>query len=141
MKARALYNAGAIRVQRMVNSKMRAGDKKKTLTTLHRGVYVLVNEECSMTPAANCNMLDFRMMYGRAETHDVSEATYSDKHCAFGRCPIVIHLGDFLQLSPTNQLGLLTDANARREDACLHHRDTRRAIPPTPRRCHRAEDG
>ena len=69
-----------------------------------------------MTPAANCNMLDFRMMYGRAESHDVSEATYSDKHCAFGRCPIVIHLGDFLQLSPTNQLGLLTNANARRED-------------------------
>ena len=42
--------------------------------------------------------------------------TYSRPGCSFGRCPIVIHLGDFLQLSPTAALSLVTDVNAKNED-------------------------
>ena len=69
-----------------------------------------------MVSAASYNMLDFRAMYGRTKTHAVTESTYKKKGCSFGRCPIVIHLGDFLQLSPTAQLSLVADIKAKRED-------------------------
>ena len=69
-----------------------------------------------MVSAANYNMLDFRAMYGRMRSHAVTESTYKQPGCSFGRCPIVVHLGDFLQLSPTAQLSLVTDVNAKNVD-------------------------
>jgi hypothetical protein len=66
--------------------------------------------------AANYNKLDFRAMYGRTKTHAVTETNYKQRNCTFGRCPIVIQLGDFLQLSPTKQLSLVTDVNAKKDD-------------------------
>ena len=115
-KARTLHNAAGMRVQEMVNPKMRPGDKANALEQRWRNVRVLVIEEVSMVSAASYNMLDFRAMYGRTKTHAVTESTYKKKGCSFGRCPIVIHLGDFLQLSPTGQLSLVADVNAKRED-------------------------
>ena len=69
-----------------------------------------------MVAARNYNMLNFRAMHGRKKTHAVSEKNYTCPNCTFGRCPIVIHLGDFLQLAPTAALGLITDVNATNED-------------------------
>ena len=69
-----------------------------------------------MVSAALYNMLDFRSMYARTKTHVVTESSYSRPGHSFGRCPIVIHLGDFLQLSPTAALSLVTDINAKNED-------------------------
>ena len=69
-----------------------------------------------MVSAAHYNMLDFRAMYARTKSHGVTESNYSRPGCSFGRCPIVIHLGDFLQLSPTAALGLVTDVNAKKDD-------------------------
>eukprot|EP00959_Pyramimonas_sp_CCMP1952_P178136 3723366-Pyramimonas_sp.AAC.1 len=66
-----------------------------------------------MVSAANYNMLDFRAMYGRTKTHSVTESNYMKPDCSFGRCPIVIHLGGFLQLAPTAQLSLVTDVEAK----------------------------
>jgi hypothetical protein len=43
-------------------------------------------------------------------------SNYSRPGFSFGRCPIVIHLGDFLQLSPTAPLSLVTDVNAKNDD-------------------------
>ena len=47
------------------------------------------------------NMLLFRSFLGRAEQWGVEEQQYDEMSGAFGRMPIVIHLGDFLQLKPT----------------------------------------
>ena len=55
-------------------------------------------------------------MYARTKTHAVTESNYSRPGCSFGRCPIVIHLGDFLQLKPTAALSLVTDINAKNDD-------------------------
>ena len=60
-----MHNAAAMRVQHMLNTKMRPGDKLKTLERLWKNVKVLIIEEVSMVSAANYNMLDFRAMYGR----------------------------------------------------------------------------
>ena len=69
-----------------------------------------------MVSAANYNMLDFRAMHARTKTHAVMESNHKNPGCSFGRCPIVIHLGDFLQLSPTAALSLVTDVNAKNAD-------------------------
>ena len=77
---------------------------------------VLIIEEISMVSAALYNMLDWRSMLGRKLEHDVLESTYSHVGCAFGRIPIVIHLGDFLQLKPTGQLSLVDNLDAKKPD-------------------------
>ena len=61
-------------------------------------------------------MLDVRSMHGRSKTHDVYETTYKRPGHHFGRIPIVIHLGDFLQLSPTANISLVEDVNAKLDD-------------------------
>lgn len=101
VKARTLHSATGMRVQQLINPLMRPGNKQKHLTRLWEDVHVLIIEEISMVSAACYNMLDFRSMHGRARTYSVSESTYKLPNHHFGRTPIVIHLGDFLQLSPT----------------------------------------
>ena len=103
VKARTLHNASGMRVQQLVNPKMRPGNKQAQLTRVWDHVRVLVIEEVSMVAAASYNMLDFRSMHGRSQTHDVAEVNYKKVGHHFGRVPIVIHLGDFLQLGPTNK--------------------------------------
>ena len=79
-----------------------------------------------MMPAAMYNMLDIRAAHGRSATHDVSEMTYSQKDNDFGRVPIVLHLGDFLQLTPTASVGLTTDMNEKLEDGMYRFKDDER---------------
>ena len=79
-----------------------------------------------MLAAAVYNMMDFRAMHGRSRAFDVYETTYRHEHHAFGRVPIVIHLGDFLQLSPTASLGLIADVNEKNEDGSYKYPE-----PPT----------
>ena len=126
VKARTLHNASGMRVQQLINCKMRPGEKQKNLSRLWNNVRVLIIEEVSMVSAAAYNMLDFRSMCGRSRDFDVSEATYKKPHHQFGRIPIVIHLGDFLQLSPTASIGLIQDVNAKNEDGSYKYTE-----PPT----------
>ena len=79
-----------------------------------------------MVAAALYNALDVRSMHGRSKSHDVCETTYKRPQHHFGRIPIVIHLGDFLQLSPTANIGLVEDVNAKNEDGSYKH-----AEPPS----------
>ena len=69
-----------------------------------------------MVSAASYNMLDFRAACGRGKAYDVSETTYKNPRHHFGRVPIVIHLGAFLQLTPTANIGLIQDVNAKTQD-------------------------
>ena len=54
-----------------------------------------------MISPALYNMLLYRSYHGRQERWEVPEQEYDKLSGAFGRMPIVIHLGDFLQLKPT----------------------------------------
>ena len=55
-KGRTLHNAACMRVQKIINSRMRPGDKATALERVWRNVRVLVIEEVSMVSAANYNM-------------------------------------------------------------------------------------
>ena len=92
VKARTIHNAAGMRVQQLVNTKMRAGKKQGQLSRLWSQVRVLVIEEVSMVAAAIDNMLDVRAMLGRSRDFDVSESDYQRPRHNFGRVPIVIHL-------------------------------------------------
>ena len=120
VKARTLHNACSMRVQKLVNAHMGPGNKNAALQRLWGRCVVLVVEEISMVAAALYNMLDFRSMCGRSVIHQVFEnsadPSTSYKHVPFGRIPIVLHLGDFLQLSPTGNVSLVADPNERKPD-------------------------
>ena len=66
VKARTLHNASGMRVQQLINVKMRPGHQQAHLTRLWNSVRVLVIEEISMVAAASYNMVDFRSMCGRS---------------------------------------------------------------------------
>eukprot|EP00435_Cladocopium_sp_Y103_P075807 s26_g65.t1 len=123
VRARTLHGAALLGVQSMTNSNMAAGSKQHALQQLWSSVRVLVVEEISMVSALLYNMLDFRAMLGRQVVFKVSPSTYTKTGCGFGRVPIVLHLGDFLQLHPTAQLSLLDDLEAEDEDDNYVHPD------------------
>ena len=105
-----------MRVQKLSNDRMRPGNKQASLSKFWGQAKVLVIEECSMVAALWYNMLDVRSMHGRSLSHDVYETTYKKPGHHFGRIPIVIHLGDFLQLAPTANISLIEDVNAKLDD-------------------------
>ena len=62
----------------------------------------LVIEEVSMISPALYNMLLYRFYHGRKKRWQVTqERHYVQRKWAFGRMPLKLHLGDFLQLRPT----------------------------------------
>ena len=65
-------------------------------------------------------MLLYRAYHGRADGWEVPEPEYDKLSGAFGRMPIVIHLGDFLQLKPTGgAMSLITNLKALEEQGEL----------------------
>jgi len=116
VRAKTLHSACLLGVQSLANSNMAAGSKERALQKMWSEVRVLVIEEISMVSALLYNMLDYRSMLGRQSMFLVGPNTYTKIGCAFGRIPIVLHLGDFFQLRPTAQVSLLDDVNARDED-------------------------
>ena len=96
-KAVSCHNAASMRVQSLRNAYMLPGDKKPALERRWGRKRLLVIEEVSMISPALYNMLLYRSYHGRATAWEVNEERLYDKfEGAFGRMPLVIHLGDFL---------------------------------------------
>ena len=65
-----------------------------------------------MVSANLYNKLLYRSFHGRRDRWEVDEPDYDKLAGAFGRMPLAIHLGDFLQLKPTGT-GLSLISNLR----------------------------
>jgi len=116
-KAVSCHNAAMMRVESLRNSNMLPGVKKTMLESKLGHKRLLVIEEVSMISPALYNMLLYRFYHGRKERYDIAEERfYAKLDGAFGRMPLVIHLGDFLQLRPTAGLSLLQDMDALARD-------------------------
>ena len=100
-KAVSCHRAGVIGVQSFRNKDIPAGGKLKALQDTWETVRCLILEEVSMISPNLYNMLAFRSYLGRKAEWGAEEREYDQVGGAFGRMPIVIHLGDFLQLKPT----------------------------------------
>ena len=87
-----------------------AADVRKRLQDIWLPLRLFVIEEVSMVSPNLFNMLLYRAFHARRDDCNVHEANYMKPSCAFGRVPIVIYLGDFLQLKPTGSgMSLLSD--------------------------------
>ena len=65
-----------------------------------RDVQALIIEEVSLTSPRLLGAASYRICAARQNTHGVDPALYSERGMMFGRIPIVILLGDFMQLPP-----------------------------------------
>ena len=112
-KAVTCHRAGCVGIQKLRNSLLLPGDKKPTLKRKWADKRCLILEEVSMIDPRVYNMLLYRSFHGRADRWNVSEAEYDKLNGAFGRMPIVIHLGDFLQKKLVGgSYSLIEDINA-----------------------------
>ena len=100
-KAVSCHRAGMIGVQKYTVDKMKTKGKTTALKRMWAERRVLILEEVSMIGAPLYNMLLYRAWAGRAELWEVPFESWAHPDALFGRMPIVIHLGDFLQLKPT----------------------------------------
>ena len=121
VRASTLHAAACMRVQNLSNGSMAAGTQEKRLQKHWQACRCLIIEEISMVSALLYNMLNFRSMLGRRHSHSVEPHTYTRVGHAFGRLPVVLHLGDFFQLRPTVQISLLDDLLRTDSDGSLLH--------------------
>ena len=103
-------------------------DMRTRLENIWCDLKLFVIEEVSMVSPNLYNMLLYRAFQARRAQCNLQEANYQKPCCAFGRVPIVIYLGDFLQLKPTGSgRSLLSDlrqmaaADSRKEGPPVEH--------------------
>ncbi len=109
IRARTLHGACSMRVQSLANMHMAPGAKKEALMRTWSNKVFLVNEEVSMMPAEALNMEMYRAMWGRHEQCNVNVDEYAELRHLFGRMPLVVFLGDLLQLKPPRQISIADD--------------------------------
>ena len=120
-KAVSCHRACLLGVQSYRNCHILPRDKTPALRRVWDHKRLLVIEEVSMISPPLYNMLLYRSYHGRARTWEIPEHEYDKFIGAFGRMPIVVHLGDFLQLKPTgSNISLLTDLRKLEAAGELH---------------------
>ena len=122
-KATTAHQAGKIGVQSFRNAAMLPKDKKSALKDMWSHRMCLILEEVSMLSPELYNMLLYRSYHGRSELTELPEAEYDQPGGAFGRMPLVIYLGDFLQLKPIGAgVSLISDLKDLQARGELKHR-------------------
>ena len=114
-KAITCHRAASVGIQSYRNANILPGDKKQALERRWEGKRCLILEEVSMVGPDLYNLLLFRSFQGRRMRWDVKESEYDKLGGSFGRMPIVIHLGDFLQKKPIGgcSMSLIDDLQER----------------------------
>ena len=104
-----------IGIQSYRNANILLGDEKQALQRRWEHLRCLVLEEVSMIGPDLYNLLLYRSFYGRQTRWKVKESEYDKSTGAFGRMPITIHLGDFLQKKPIGgpSISLIDDLRER----------------------------
>ena len=133
-RAMSCHKAGQIRVQSMRNRDMLPGEKRMDLEKMWTSRRLLVLEEVGMISPALYNMLLYRSFHGRTSKYEVPESLYDKLAGAFGRTPLVLHLGDFLQLRPTSAFSLLDDFKKidPKKDVPAEHQQAAKLFMETP---------
>ena len=114
-KAVTCHRAASVGVQTYRNAYILPGDKKKALENRWGDKFCLILEEVSMIGPDLYNLLLYRSFHGRRTKWSIQESEYDKLGSAFGRMPIVIHLGDFLQKKPIGgrSISLIDDLKER----------------------------
>ena len=120
-KAVTCHRAASIGIQSYRNANILPGDNKPALQRRWEPLRCVVLEEVSMIGPDLYNLLLFRSFHGRRAKWSVQEYEYDKPRGAFGRMPIVIHLGDFLQKKPIGgaSISLIDDLQERERNGKL----------------------
>jgi hypothetical protein len=120
-KAITCHRAASVGIQSYRNANILPGDNKQALVRRWDPLRCLVLEEVSMMGPELYNLLLFRSFHGRRSRWSVEECEYDKLQGAFGRMPIVIHLGDFLQkkLIGGHSISLVDDLKERERRGTL----------------------
>ena len=120
-KAITCHRAASVGIQSYRNANILPGDKKEALRRRWENKRCLVLEEVSMIGPDLYNLLLYRSFHGRRARWNVLESEYDKLQGAFGRMPILIHLGDFLQKKPIggHSISLIDDLKERERSGKL----------------------
>ena len=113
-KAVSCHNAGYIGIQSFRNKFLLPNSSKSNaLERMWSCRRCLVMEKVSMVPPSWYSMLMFRSCHGRAHRWQADVAQYDTAQNSFGRMPIRIKLGDFLQKKSVNsKISLVSDLSS-----------------------------
>ena len=105
--AYTMHRACRMPVQKLKNSLMDPKDKLQELQHFWGPARVLILEEFTLCPAEGFNMGLLRSTWGRAAPCQLNVDDYAARGAYWGHTPIVIQLGDPLQLRPVRAVSLL----------------------------------
>ena len=105
IRANTAHSACSYRVASLRNTQMALKTKEKEMQQRWMNKVLLIQDEISLVPAMVQNMLLYRIMRARQD-HGLQWETYALPDYLFGKMPIVIIAGDFLQIKPANEISL-----------------------------------
>ena len=100
------HRASQMRVQKLSNSTMHPDSKLRALESYWEPARVKVGEEITMWPADVYNMGLVRSAWGRRAKCDLDMDDYRFKGNLWGKTPLVLELGDPLQMRPVRTISL-----------------------------------
>lgn len=110
-KATTAHAACSYRVASMRNRDLALRSKEEEMKKRWTCKLLLIQDEISLVPCLVENMMLYRSMRAR-EDLGVKPEEYASPSCLFGRMPIVLIAGDFMQIRPANELSLGDDLRA-----------------------------
>ena len=110
-KATTTHAACCYRVASMRNKDLGLKTKEQEMKKKWMCKLLLVQDEISLVPCLVENMMLYRSMRARQDL-GVKPEEYTKPLCLFGRMPIVLIAGDFMQIRPANELSLGDDLQA-----------------------------
>ena len=110
-KATTAHAACSYRVASMRNRDLGLKTKEQEMKKRWMCKLLLIQDEISLVPCLVENMMLYRSMRARVDL-GVKPEEYASPSCLFGRMPIVLIAGDFMQIRPANELSLGDDLQA-----------------------------
>ena len=116
-RATTAHAACSYRVASMRNKDLGLKTKEQEMKKRWMSKLLLIQDEISLVPCLVENMMLYRSMRARQDL-GLKPDEYTRPLCLFGRMPIVLIAGDFMQIRPANELSLGDDLKAIAEKGC-----------------------
>jgi hypothetical protein len=110
-RATTAHAACSYRVASMRNKDLGLKTKEQEMKKRWMSKLLLIQDEISLVPCLVENMMLYRSMRARQDL-GLKPEEYTRPLCLFGRMPIVLIAGDFMQIRPVNELSLGDDLQA-----------------------------
>ena len=114
-RAKTAHAAAGMRVASLRIKHMALNTKRAQCEKTWNSKIFVVQDEVSLFPAMVQNMLLYRAMRSRQNTHQLNPDSYGDVQQLMGHVPILLVAGDFLQIKPAKEISIADDLDALEE--------------------------